>query len=142
MTELDNIYCTRALRLLAEDARMTVRTRHLLAVLVRATPVALRGYATMVPMAELVALLNTAPADDAWYGGTEQDVLATLEDIEAAHWSMPDPQIEIGSFLNGHALSEDSGLLHFQIDLDFIAAIERISRQLRANSTRPPGMKH
>lgn len=136
-------YCMRALRLLAEDARLTARTRSLLVTLVWATPVALRGHSTMIPLSKLIGTLNTEAADTVWQGGTDRDVMNALDEVDAAHWSMPSLKgAAIGSFLNGHTLSAESGLLHFQIDNNFIAAIEHISQQLQADSNEPPEMKH
>lgn len=140
---MENEYCMRALRLLAEDARLNARTRHLLATLMWATPVALQGYATMLPLAELIGALHTTGTDPAWSGATESDVLHAMDELDTAHWSMSSLQgAVIGGFLNGHALSAESGLLHFQIDNNFIAAIEKISQQLQANSQEPPELKH
>jgi hypothetical protein len=143
MTAMENKYRLGALRLLAEDARLTARARRLVVALMRATPVAPRGVATMVPLSELTRTLRTDAADPAWQDGTACDVLNTLDEVDAAHWSMPFvEEAMIGTFLKGYALSEESGLLHFQVDSSLIAAIDQISQQLRANSNEPPEMKH
>lgn len=140
---MENIYRVRALHLLAEDARLKPQTKQLVLALLDATPVALRGYATMMPMSALMTVLKTDAMDSAWHDGTEEEVLQALDDVDTAHWSMPSLRgSAIGSFLKGHALSVDSGLLHFQIDNDLIAALEEISQQLQANSNEPPEMKH
>lgn len=140
---MEHQYCMRALRLLAEDARLTARTRSLLVMLVWATPVALRGHSTMIPLSELIRALNTEAADTAWQNGTERDILNALDEVDAAHWSMPSLEgAAIGSFLNGHSLSAESGLLHFQVDNNFIAALEQISQKLQADSNEPPELKH
>lgn len=140
---MEDKYCMRALRLLAEDARLTARARSLLVTLVWATPIALRGHATMIPLSELVSTLNTESADLIWNGVAERDVINALEEVDAAYWSMPSLEgAAIGTFLNGYTLSADSGLLHFQIDINLIAAIEQIGRQLQADSNEPPELKH
>lgn len=140
---MENKYCMRALRLLAEDARLTARAKCLLVALVWATPVAQRGYATMTPLSKLISGLNEEVADRIQHGWSEREVMNALDEVDAAHWSMPFPEAAaIGSFLNGHTLSAESGLLHFQIDINCIAAIEQISQQLQADSNEPPELKH
>lgn len=140
---MENTYCMRALRLLAEDARLSARNRQLLATLMWATPVALRGHATLLPFSELIGALHTDGVETAWHGATEHDVLNALDEVDAAHWSMPSPDgAAIGSFLSGYALSTESGLLHFQIDTHLIGALEQISQQLQADSKEPPELKH
>ncbi|WP_075791475.1 hypothetical protein [Massilia putida] len=140
---MENKYCMRALHLLAEDARLTARTRHLVVTLIWATPVALRGHATMIPLSELISALSTETADAVWHGVSDRDVMNALEEVDVAHWRMPSLEgAPIGSFLNGHALSAESGLLHFQIDNNLIAAIEQISQQLQADSNEPPELRH
>ncbi|WP_036168311.1 hypothetical protein [Massilia sp. 9096] len=135
-------YDMRAVRLLAEDARLRPLTRHVLVTLVWATPVALRGHATMIPLSELLRRLNTE-ADDPWRGTAEPEVLSAIDELDEAHWSMPSLEgAAIGSFLNGHTLSEASGLLHFQIDNNLIAALDQISQQLQADSDGPPETRH
>jgi hypothetical protein len=136
-------YDMRAVRLLAEDARLTPLTRRVLMTLVWATPVALRGHATMIPLSELLRRLNTATGDSPWHGTAEPEVLNAIDELDEAHWSMPSLEgAAIGSFLNGHALSATSGLLHFQIDNNLIAALEQISQQLQADSGGPPETRH
>lgn len=139
---MENKYCMRALRLLADDARLTGRTRCLLVTLMRATPVALRGHATMIPLSELISALNTETAEAVWHGWSECEVMNVLDEVDAAHWSMPSLKgATIGSFLNGHELSAKSSLLHFQIDSSLIAALEQIGQRLQADSNEPPEPK-
>jgi hypothetical protein len=140
---LNTKYDMRAVRLLAEDARLTPLTKRVLIRLVWATPVALRGHATMIPLAELLHRLNMEAGDAVWHSADEPDVLNAIDELDEAHWSMPSLEgAAIGSFLNGHSLSSTSGLLHFQIDNNLIAALDEISQQLQTDSNGPPETRH
>lgn len=140
---MEKIYRMRALRLLTEDAHLNAPTRELLEALIGATPVVMRGYATMVPMSELIRTLKTNALEPFWQSGTECDVLNALDEVDWAYWSTPFLEGNpIGTFLSGHALSRHSGLLHFQLDHALLAAIAQISQRLKANSGEPPEMKH
>lgn len=135
-------YRKRAVRLLAEDAGLSASAGRLVIALMEATPVAPRGYATMVPMRELLAILRADATDRAWLDATGREVLATLDEVETAYWSLPFLQEPaMGSFVVGHALSARTGLLHFQVDQDFTAAIAHVSQQLQMNANEPPETK-
>jgi hypothetical protein len=126
-----NVYHIRALRLLAEDARLTYRTTDLLAGLVLLNPVALRGEPTMMPMSELMEILGLEHASTGRNTPGPDAMAGALDDVAKACWRMPSWRgFTTGSFLEHYRVSSESGLLHFQIDGGFILALDRISRHL------------
>nr|WP_314543365.1 hypothetical protein [uncultured Massilia sp.] len=126
-----NEYHIRALRLLAEDARLTNRTTDLLAGLVLLNPVALRGEPTMMPISELMEILGLEHASTGRNTPGPDAMADALHDVAQACWRMPSWRgFTTGSFLEHYWVSSGSGLLHFQIDGGFIVALERISRHL------------
>lgn len=126
-----NEYHIRALRLLAEDARLTNRTTDLLAGLVLLNPVALRGEPTMIPISELMEILGLEHASTGRNTPGPDAMTDALHDVAQACWRMPSWRgFTTGSFLEHYRVSSESGLLHFQIDGGFILALDRISRHL------------
>jgi hypothetical protein len=137
-----NEYHIRALRLLAEDARLTDRTTDLLAGLVLLNPVALRGEATMMPASELMEILGLEYASTG-HGKPGLDAMTdALDEVVQACWRMPSWRgFTTGSFLEHYRVSGKTGLLHFQIDGGFILALDRISRHL-AQDAGSSGRNH
>jgi hypothetical protein len=130
-----NEYHIRALRLLAEDARLTNRTADLMAVLVLLNPVALRGEPTMMLTSELMEILGLEHASTGRNAPGLDAMADALHDVAQACWRMPSWRgFTTGSFLEHYRVSSESGLLHFQIDGGFILALERISRHLARNT--------
>lgn len=131
-------YHIRALRLLAEDARLSDRSTDLLAGLVLLNPVALRGEPTMMPASELMDLLGIEHAATGRNAPGPEAMADALDDMAQATWSMPAWRgFTTGAFLENYRLSGRSGLLHYQMDGGFILALERISRHLAGNAARP-----
>jgi hypothetical protein len=134
---ISNKYQIRALRLLAEDARLSDRSTDLLAGLVLLNPVALRGEPTMMPTAEVTDLLGIEHAETGRNAPGPEAMAEALADMAQASWSMPSWRgFTNGAFLENYRLSRRSVLLHFQIDGGFILALERISRHLADNAAK------
>lgn len=135
---MTNKHHIRALRLLAEDARLTDRLTDLLAGLVLINPVALRGEPTLMPSAELMDLLGI---DHAGIGRKRQatdEMTDALCAMAKARWSRPSRHgVVTGAFLHNYELSNESGFLHFQMNTDFIRALERISQHMARDDLRP-----
>jgi hypothetical protein len=136
-----NEYHIRALRLLAEDARLTDRSADLLAGLVLLNPIALRGEPTMMPTAELMELLGIEHASTGRNAPGPDAMADALDDMAQASWRMPSWRgFTTGTFLENYQVSSESGLLHFQIDDGFLHALDRISRHLaRGAGAAGPG---
>jgi hypothetical protein len=137
-----NEYHIRALRLLAEDARLSNRTTDLLAGLILLNPVALRGEATMMPTSELMEILGLEHASTGHSNPGLDTMTDALDDVAQACWRMPTWRgFTTGSFLEHYRVSSESGFLHFQIDGGFILALDRISRHL-ARAAGASGRNH
>ena len=128
---MTNKHHIRALRLMAEDARLTDRLTDLLAGLVLINPVALRGEPTLMPSTELMDVLGIDHAGSGRERQAIQEMTDALGDIAQARWSLPSRHgIVTGTFLDHYLLSSESGFLHFQMNTAFIGTLERISRHL------------
>lgn len=135
---MEYTYCTRAFRLLAEDARLTARTTRVLQALITASPVALRGEATMVPRGALMEAMCGDTANVGGIAATEAALLDALEEVADSYWSMRGGLgVASGFFLDSFSLSHLSGFVHFQFDHDFVLVLEQISRQLQDDAERP-----
>lgn len=137
---MTNEYHIRALRLLAEDARLTDRMTDLLAGLILMNPVALRGEPTMMPCAELMGILGIGPLGNGQEEHGIEEMAGALGDMVQARWSLPSRHgFTTGSFLDSYQVSSESGFLHFQINGGFIRALEKIIRHLARNDGSAEG---
>lgn len=128
---MTNKHHIRALRLLAEDARLTDRLTDLLAGLVLINPVALRGEPTMMPSTELMGVLGIEHAGNGRNRHAVGEMTRALDDMVQARWSLPSRHgVMTGTFLDNYQLSTESGFLHFQMNTAFIRVLEKISRNL------------
>jgi hypothetical protein len=128
---MTNRHHIRALRLLAEDARLTDRLTDLLAGLVLINPVALRGEPTMMPSTELMGVLGIEHAGNGRNQQAVREMTRALDDMVQARWSLPSRHgVVTGTFLDHYQLSSESGFLHFQMNTAFIRVLEKISRNL------------
>lgn len=135
---MEYTYCTRAFRLLAEDARLTTRTTRVLQALITASPVALRGEATMVPRDALIEAMRGNAAQASGIATTETALLDALEEVADSYWSLRGGSgVASGFFLDSFGLSHLSGFVHFQFDHDFVLVLEQLSRQLQDDAGRP-----
>ena len=85
---MTNKHHIRALRLLAEDARLTDRLTDLLAGLVLINPVALRGEPTMMPSTELMGVLGIEHAGNGRNQQAVREMTRALDDMVQARWSL------------------------------------------------------
>lgn len=131
---MTNKHHIRALRLLAEDARLTDRLTDLLAGLVLINPVALRGEPTLMPSTELMGVLGIDHAGRGRERLAVKEMTDALGDMAQARWSLPSRHgVLSGTFLDNYQISSESGFLHFQMNNGFIRALEKISRHLARN---------
>jgi hypothetical protein len=106
---------------------------------VRANPVALRGQSTLMPSAYLLKVIGANDAGVDWNGATADDLVAALDEVAQACWTMPSPDdFVVGFFLDDFALAEASGMLHFRMDADFLAVLQQLRHQLRTGWNGPP----
>jgi hypothetical protein len=135
---MDHTYCTRAFRLLAEDARLPGRTTRVLHALLTASPVALRGEPTMVPRVALIEAMRGDATTGCGAAAAEDALLEVLEEVADSYWRVSEGQnVSTGFFLDSFGLSHLSGFVHYQFDHDFVTILELISRQLRDDAERP-----
>lgn len=135
---MEYMYRTRAFRLLAEDARLSARTTRVLQALITASPVALRGEATMVPRGALIEAMRGDAAQASGIATTEATLIDALQEVADSYWSLHSgPGVASGFFLDSFGLSHLSGFVHFQFDHDFVLVLEQISRQLQDEAGRP-----
>lgn len=135
---MNDEFQTRALRLLAEDAQLADGATRVLHALITASPVALRGEETMVPVAHVVARLRD-PGERRRGDADADALLETLEDVAAAQWKMPSWRgFAVGVFINSYWMGRDAVFLHFQIDDGFIDALDQIRLKLASGSRDLP----
>ena len=111
-----------AFELLADNLRLLSDERRVLQVLVRATPIAMRGQPTMAPFPELMAALDVDERSVAGVGAVLRR-LATMRAMDGSDWR------QSFCLVDSFSWGEEETFVHYKLGSELLGNLHRIAAE-------------